>query len=600
MPSIPGNSGTDKTAPLDSLHDAIRRDPASETAWLALAAWIHTQQGAHAAARALEKAISIVRDPAIVLDTIARLLAATPSDPLRISALNRLAALRPDNPHVLASLARALLDTAAASAARKPLREAIRLGAVADDLKLALASLESASGEITTADALYSEVLADQPSNTIAWCGRYFNALQELRWSDAAVAADQARHHISEQKSVRGIPNHQVLMLYGNQPPAPLPGDAFVPPPQPRRVPNNRPVRLGYLSSDLHTHATAILAAGLFEAHDRDRFDIFAYSYGPRATDSYRQRIQKATEHWCDLNDLHDAAAARRISADQLDLLIELKGHTQGGRLGITARRPAPIQIHYLGYPGPIGGYGIDYFLADWDTVPEGGEAEFPETVLRLPRCYQVNDARRAPPERTEKSDHGFNEDQVVLANFNQSWKLGEPFVAVWCRALAQNQFARLWLLDPGAIGQREILRCASMHGVDAPEHKIRFATRTDPRNHINRLAVADLALDQLPCASHTTAADALWAGVPMLTMYGNRFAGRVGAALVREIGEDEFIARDLKHYEVLLNSLIKDRQRLSNAKHRLNAKRSTASLWDTGGFTRDMETTLLNLVQRM
>ncbi len=385
-------------------------------------------------------------------------------------------------------------------------------------------------------------------------------------------------------------------MLYGDEPPALLPGDVKVPPPQRRKTPHDRRTRIGYLSSDLQTHATAILIAGLFETHDRERFEVFGYSYGPRAADPYRDRMQKSLEHWCDLNDLDDMAAAGRIATDRLDFLIELKGHTQGTRLGITVRRPAPVQIHYLGYPGPIGGYGIDYFLADWDTVPVHGDAEFPETVLRLPRCYQVNDAKRPLPKSASRADYGFDVNHLILANFNQTWKLSERFVVTWARALAKHPNARLWLLDPGETGRRQLLACAAQQGVTRPEEAIRFAQRVDPQKHIDRLALADLALDQLPCSSHTTAADALWAGVPVLTMYGNRFAGRVGAALVKAVDEQEFIANRLDDYELRLNALIANPAELQHAKARLESKRVSSSLWNTAAFTRDLEATLLSL----
>lgn len=569
--------------------------------WIALANWAHHTLGPLAAARQLEAGLRHVREETPLLRGIASALTVAPFHPLRITALNRLARLHPTDVGALTELARALLGTAAAGSALKPLRAAVALGADSSELLLALASLESQQGNIAVSDELLARVTAREPMRAVAWCSRFHNACVELRWAEARELAERTRAAVAAQGHVHDLPNHALLMLYGDAPPALLPGYRRAGPAPRPTWPQSRRLRLGYLSSDLQTHATAILMAGLLEAHDRSRVEVFAYSYGPRNADAYRARMNDAVEHWADLNDVDDTGAAQRIAADRLDILVELKGHTFASRLGITALRPAPVQLHYLGYPGPIGGYGIDYFVADAVTVPPGAEAEFPEHVLRLPRCYQVNDSRRplpAVPPADARHAHGLPADALVLANFNQSWKLGEWFVDCWLDALVTAPDAVLWLLDPGPTGQERLLQRARERGVVRPEGRVLFTGRIDPVAHIDRLQLADLAVDQLPCSSHTTAADALWAGVPLLTVEGQRFAGRVAASIVRAVGEDDFVARDPAHYRERLFALLADPAPLAAARQRLIAARSHAALWDTAGFTRDFEAMLFSLVK--
>ncbi|MCX8098653.1 MAG: hypothetical protein N3F11_06580, partial [Casimicrobiaceae bacterium] len=506
------------------------------------------------------------------------------------------AGLRPEDPQALVALGRALLDTAAATTARKPLRAAVERGVEAADVLLSLASLELLERDYERAEALYRRVLEREPQQQTALYGLFFSMLAQWRWAEAERERQRGRALTQALGGVGQVPGHMLLMVYGDDPPALLPGMRPAPPLRARPRTHAGRLRVGYLSSDFHTHATAILMAGLFERHDRTRFECFLYSYGPRGEDAYRNRLRAAAEHWCDLNELDDEAASERIRRDRLDVLIELKGHTYGMRPGITTRRPCPIQLHYLGFPGPIGGYGIDGFIADEVTVPPGAEGEFPETVLRLPRCYQVNDSRRPRPKPALRQAHGLPEEAIVLANFNQSWKITEPFMRIWLEALARHPRACLWLLDPGERARTEALRLAAQVGLPEPERRLIFAARAEPEAHIDRLALADLALDQLPCSSHTTAADALWAGVPLLTCAGARFAGRVGASVARAAGLDRFVVDDREAYARKLDQLLTTPQLLAEAKAELNLRRDRLALFDTDAFTRDFEALLTAL----
>src|SRR5688572_21803631 len=227
-------------------------------------------------------------------------------------------------------------------------------------------------------------------------------------------------------------------------------------------------LRVGYLSADFHEHATAHLAAGLFEAHDRKRLTTIAYALDLDDGSAMRQRLVHAFAHWRDIRALDDVAAAATIAADALDVLVDLKGHTQGGRMNLLARRPAPLQIHYLGFPGTLGTPAIDAQVADPIVVPAGDEANYHERVLRMPLCYQVNDRKRPLPPAARRVDAGLPERGLVFVSFNQTYKLARSFVDAWLEVLREHDDAVLWLNVPHALARENLRAAASERGVDA------------------------------------------------------------------------------------------------------------------------------------
>jgi protein O-GlcNAc transferase len=351
-------------------------------------------------------------------------------------------------------------------------------------------------------------------------------------------------------------------------------------------------LRVGYLSRDFRDHPTGRLMAGLFEESDRSRFDLFAYSYGPDDGSAAQQRIRAAFgESWRDIGALSDPEAAARIRDDRIDLLIERKGHTRGGRLGIVASRPAPVQIHYMSFPGTIGYDAIDGIVADDVVVPAGSEAFYHERVWRMPRCYFVNDGRRGLPAAAARRDNGLPEDALVLACFNQSYKLSPSVYAIWMDALARAPNAVLWLLAPAPRAIANLQRFAARASVDPA--RLVFAPHMPQDAHIARLGCADLALDTLPYGSHTTGCDALWAGVPMLTCPGQTFASRVGASLLTTAGLPQLIATSLDDYRSRLHELAAKPHRLRELREFLERTRASNPLFDTRGFARDWEALL-------
>lgn len=347
-------------------------------------------------------------------------------------------------------------------------------------------------------------------------------------------------------------------------------------------------LRVGYLSADFHEHATAHLAAGLFEAHDGKRVTTFAYALDSDDGSAMRKRLVQAFPHWRDLRDLSDDAAAAMIVNDALDVLVDLKGHTQGSRIGILARRPAPVQIHYLGFPGTLAHAAIDAQVADAIVVPPGDEVHYEERVLRLPACYQVNDRKRPLPPAASRAEAGLPERGPVLVSFNQTYKLGRAFVDLWLEVLARHGDAVLWLNVPHALARQNLRAAAEAHGVNA--ERVVFAPFARQRAHLARLRCADLALDVLPYGSHTTGSDALWCGVPLLTLTGATFAGRVGTSLVHAVGLPELAVDSVDAYRDTLHALAGDRERLAACKAHLEHERYTVALFDTERFARDFE----------
>ncbi|HEX8740941.1 MAG TPA: tetratricopeptide repeat protein [Casimicrobiaceae bacterium] len=347
-------------------------------------------------------------------------------------------------------------------------------------------------------------------------------------------------------------------------------------------------LRIGYLSPDFRDHPTGRLMAGLIEAHDRRRVEVFGYSYGSAQDSPLRRRIAAAFDHWRDLGVSPDGAIAQAIRSDGLDVLIDRKGHTHGGRLAALAERPAPVQLHYMSFPATLGFDAIDGLIADDIVIPPGEDALYHERIFRLPRCYFVTDGLRPAPGPASRAEHGLPEGSLVLASLNQTYKIAPEVFAAWMRALREIPDSALWLFATHPAAQANLRTEAARAGV-APE-RIVFASRVDNDAHLARLGCADLALDTLPCGSHTTGVDALWAGVPLVTCRGTTFAGRVGASLVTAAGLPELVTNDLEQYAARLVELARDRAALRSMSESLVRGRATLPLWDTRGFAADFE----------
>ena len=348
-------------------------------------------------------------------------------------------------------------------------------------------------------------------------------------------------------------------------------------------------IRVAYLSADFHAHATAFLMAELFEKHDKEQFEITAISYGPDSSDDMRVRLLRAFDRFIDVRAHSDGEVAGMLRQMEVDIAVDLKGFTTDARTGILAYRPAPVQVNYLGYPGTMGLDFIDYIIADPTVIPVEQQAHYSEKIAYLPDCYQPNDSRRAiAAQNMQRADFGLPQSGFVFCCFNKHYKISPDVFRVWMRLLNQAPGSVLWLLEGNADSMRNLRHEAQACGV-APERLV-FAPRMPLDRHLARYRMADLFLDTLPYNAHTTASDALWAGVPVLTRQGKTFSGRVAASLLNSVGLPELITGSLEEYEALALSLATTQERLQNLRARLALARDTCPLFDSSRFCRNLE----------
>lgn len=358
-----------------------------------------------------------------------------------------------------------------------------------------------------------------------------------------------------------------------------------------RRDVADRKIRIGYVSCDFHDHATMALFAGVLEAHDRARFEVWAFCHTPANARQgpMRARFENAVDRLVDILALDDDGAAGAVREAGIDILVDLKGFTLGGRLGIFARRPAPVQIAYLGFPGPVAGVGIDYAVTDAVVTPEASQAFYEETLLRMPHSYQANDLSRPRVMRpASRAPFGLPEDGVVFAAFHQAQKIRSGAFRAWMEVLEATPGSVLWLMRQEPLCEINLREAARAAGVDPA--RLIFAPQVSLDAHLERLAAADIGLDTGPYNGHTTTSDALWCGVPVVTFRGRSFAGRVGESLLRAVGLPELVAPDKTSFARLASELAQDGNRLSVLRRHLLDARETAPLFDTEGFTRALE----------
>ena len=354
--------------------------------------------------------------------------------------------------------------------------------------------------------------------------------------------------------------------------------------PQPRE-PGER-LRIGYISSDLRGHAVGMVAAELFELHDRSKVEVFVYYCGISASDSFKERIKNATEHWCDIASLNEQAVARLILDDKIQILVDLNGHTRGSALKTLNMRPAPVIVNWLGYPGTMGSPCHHYIIADDFIIPKDSEVFYSEKVKRLP-CYQPNDRKKVVAKSPTRAEVGLPEDAMVYCSFNGVQKLTSFTWGRWMSILKLVPNSVLWMLatEPTTDRLREL---ASEYGV-APE-RLFFAAPMANADHVARYPLADLFLDSFPYGAHTTASDALWMGVPMVTLAGRGFAARVCGSLVKSAGVEELICTTADEYVAKAVALGTNHQERQALRDRLVANRNTNVLFDSPSMTAHLE----------
>ncbi len=356
--------------------------------------------------------------------------------------------------------------------------------------------------------------------------------------------------------------------------------------------------RIGYFSADFHSHATMHLMAEVFERHDKARFETIAFSFGPDRDDAWRRRAVGAFERFIDVRALSDLAVADLARDIGIDIAVDLKGFTEGGRPGIFAARAAPVQINYLGYPATTGAPYIDYMIADRVVVPETQRACYSERIVFLPDSYMANSrVLRVSGKGMTRRDAGLPEGAFVYCCFNSNHKITPDMFDIWMRILRRVEGAVLWLWVDADLARRNLRREAERSGVAAS--RIVFAGAAPLADHLARLRLADLFLDTLPYNAHTTASDALRMGLPLLTCPGRAFASRVAASLLTAVGLEEMAADGLEAYEALAVDLARRPERLARIRARLVSNLPSCALFDSARFTRGLEAAYLSLHER-
>lgn len=357
-------------------------------------------------------------------------------------------------------------------------------------------------------------------------------------------------------------------------------------------------IRLAYLSADLHDHATAQLIAELFELHDRAQFEVHVFSTGPDDGSGIRARLLRAIEHFHDVRDWSELTIAARMRELGIEVLVDLKGHTYHTPLSVLAWRPAPVQVHYLGYPGSLGAEFVDYLIVDRQLVPDAERPHYHEALVYLPGSYQINDRRKAiATDASARSEHGLPDGSFVYCCFNSAYKLTPEVFASWMRILLTVPGSVLWLLVDDELVRDRLCKEARGHGVD--DTRLVFAGRLPLPRHLERLRHADLFLDTFPCNAHTTASDALWAGVPLLTRTGRSFAARVAASLLHAVGLPQLVIETPAEYERLAIALAgEERSQLAAYRERLR-QRERLRLFDSPRTTRALEAAYRGMLDR-
>lgn len=366
--------------------------------------------------------------------------------------------------------------------------------------------------------------------------------------------------------------------------------------PEVERAPARR-LRLGYLSADFHDHAVMRLLAGVLEHHDRAVFEIHAFSYGGSDAGEMRQRIVAACEFFHDVSALAPEQMAQKIASQDIDIVLDLTGWTGNSKSAVLGYRPAPVQVNWLGYSGTLGSRRLaDYLIGDPIVTPLTDQDKFAETLVLMPHCCHPNDASRRIGKARTRKDEGLPEGVTVFCCFSRPVKIIPEVFCCWCDVLRDVPGSVLWLLAANETAAANLVAAAVAQGIDPA--RLTFSTARPPQEHLARLSLADLALDTFPFGAHTTAGDALWAGLPVLTLMGETFQSRVTASMLHAIGLAELVTHSLDDYRARAIELGKSPQLLDSVRTGLAARRLSSPLFDTKGFAGDLETLLRSLWQ--
>jgi predicted O-linked N-acetylglucosamine transferase (SPINDLY family) len=351
----------------------------------------------------------------------------------------------------------------------------------------------------------------------------------------------------------------------------------------PKPAPGEK-IRIAYLSADFRQHAVGHLMIGIFEHHDRARFELTGVSYGPEEDSPIRSRFKKTFDHFIDAHGVPDAEVAERLRAMNIDIAVDLMGFTRGARPGVMARRPAPVSVSYLGFPTSTAADFMDYIIADAIVLPEDQQAHYSEQIVRMPDCYwpaTAHDLVQPIAATPTRAAAGLPNEGFVFGCFNHHGKIGRPQFEIWMRLLSAVPGSVLWLIDDS--GRENLRKEAAARGMDPA--RLVFAPKVPQAEHLARCRLMDLVLDTLPYNAHTTATDALRLGVPVVTCMGRSFSSRVGASLLAAARFPELITDDMGDYETLALALATDPERMAAIRARLGDERFATPVFDIPRF---------------
>jgi predicted O-linked N-acetylglucosamine transferase (SPINDLY family) len=533
---------------------------------------------------------------ALALEPQGRLLEA-------MDAASRACALKPDEPSHAGFKAQLEATAGMRKKARATLDAALARHPDSAALQFELAGLLERENEIESAMTAYEKVVRLEPSHGAALSQLLFLRQRTGDWHDLGALRARFREGIAQrlpllspfvllsQPSTRAEQRRcaeaWAAAIAPSRPPAALP------------MLNSGRLRIGYLSADLHTHATAYLAAGLFEQHDRERFEVIAYSTGRDDRSPMRARLVRAFDRFVDASGWPALRLADAIRNDAIDILVDLKGHTEDAPPGVLALRPAPIQVHYLGYPGTLGGNLVDYLVGDEIVTPATDAGDYSETLALLPGSYQVNDRARPIAATPARQELGLPRNAVVLCCFNSAYKFNPEVLDAWARILAEVPDAVLWLLSRRGDARwvSNLRRETVRRGLDA--RRLVFAPSRPNPEYLALYRAADLFVDTWPYNAHTTASDALWAGCPLVTLRGETFASRVAASLLTAVGLPELICDDTDAYIAKVVALARNADERARLRAHLDGPGRASSLFDTLATARALEAAYLAMADQ-
>ncbi|MDP2978708.1 MAG: tetratricopeptide repeat protein, partial [Thiobacillus sp.] len=522
------------------------------------------------------------------------------------SLLQRCLHLQPDHANALNAMGNLLRQAGRLEEAEKAYRDALKIRPDSANFHGNLGNLLMELNRPAEAEAGFRQAVALEPTYAYALGQAASCARQLLAWSHAA--ADEASIISNIEQAAPGIPSRIIMFLPSAGAQLQLQAALLASqnkirpfldkPPlfSPATHPPGQRLRIGYLSADFREHPVMHLLGGVFELHDRARFKIHAYSIGRNARDRHRERVEENVEVFRDVRMMSDGDAAGLIAGDGIDILVDLTGNTTDSRLGITASRPAPIIVNWLGYPGTLGHARLaDYIIGDPVATPADQAEFFSETLAQMPNCCLPNDRKRPIGRVPTRDEEGLPAGALVFSSFNQSFKLIPETFDVWCNLLRDIPGSILWMGALSAAAKDNLRREADARGVEAG--RIIFAhKKQDIADHLGRLSLADLALDSFPYTSHSTGCDALWAGVPLITKIGETFASRIAASLLHTVGLPELIAATWEEYFDLAYTLATQPEKLKAVREKLAHGRLSSPLFDTVQFTHDLEALYLRM----